>query len=401
MASKEILSISERHKNFNDGLSTKLLKDIRRTSGDTFKTKERYYKEEVVKTSNQTSFGTEHVFRIDRSDQFVSRFMLEFNCSGASTTKNHWAVAAIDYIQIEMTGVNNLRYSGLSLATFLLTVNTDNQMKEFLADMWGDALTTTALGQKFTPIVGPGSSGVIKGYGDMGQNAAWPVGKQGSDLIIKIGLRAASALETTSGVLTLDSLKLRYDRYVIKGEIGIPTTSAGRQIIYSYNFVYFQETDIIKATTSGNEDSLQIDNIITDGDLQFLTFFAVIDGEYVTNTDHFNAQAIVAANFKIKGSQTVWSVSSLLEKQVKNVQDFKGKALFPTNSTHFYNIPISPNFCWNVKNLGSPGVNLNLENPTLNVTAIATDTVRYHVLAVYKCVYNLYSDKTAKEVIKF
>lgn len=78
MASSELLNISQRHPNFNDDTAARILSDIKRSDADTIKTKERYFKEQVVETTNSTvSFGNELVFTIKRSDGFVGGFFLE------------------------------------------------------------------------------------------------------------------------------------------------------------------------------------------------------------------------------------------------------------------------------------------------------------------------------------
>jgi hypothetical protein len=398
MASSALLEISERHKNFNENFSTKTLKDVMASTGSNYRTSKRYFKEQMSITSSSTSLGVIHQFRIPRSDGFVGNYWLDATFGGAATTKNHFIYGALEHIEFDF-GSEKWRYSGLSLLPFLLTINTDHQTKEYLADLAGDAKTTTSLGQVFAPIIGPGSNGCVQTYGDMGQSPAWPVGKMAQDMYINVKIRAASELETTSSVLTLTSLKIQYDRYRIKQDLGIPKTKAGDIVIYSYHFTYIQDQSFFDAVTA-TEKSYNLDPVIIDSDVQWIGFFVVIDGEYSTNKDHFNASAIVTCKLDVRG-QNVYEQSSLLEKQMRSLKDFKGHHLFPTNSTHFYSLGLSANFAWNPKIFGSSGVNLNLESPLLKITHLGVDTVRAHVWGVSECAYQLKSNRSVVRKLTF
>lgn len=401
MSASELLHISERHVNFNDKIVTpRVVTDIKSTSNDVFKTKNRYFKEEAILTATNPTFGSEYTFEIKRSDGFISELWLDFVFGGAATTGDRIAQSAIDYVQIEL-GKKVLRYSGRSLAQYLDTVNTDKTTKDLLATFAGTATTTTATGQVMTPLIGPGSHGIYQGYGQIGKSPAWPVGKMSNDMIVKIGLRSQAALESTaSATLTLTSMKLRYNRFRMRNDEAVPKTAAGRSVIYSYNFVYILDTIKVSAQTDTVDYTFDISNIVTDGDLQWVGFNSVTAANN-GNGIYFTSQAIAACKLKIKGSTEIYSQSSILEGRMKHLQNFKSNNVFGTTGTYFQNMPISSNFAWNTINPGCSGANLNLENPALTITAVATATVNVHIFAVLKCVYQLYSDRTASEVLVF
>ena len=400
MASNDLLELSYRRPNFNDGLKTKKISDIKKTTSDTFKTKERYFIQDNELLSGSTSMGSTHTFSIKRSEGFVGNFRLYMTLAGSTTTGQLVHAAAIDEIDV-IIGSSVMKYSGLTLWHFLNTINNDATAKTELA-AWagGAAKTTTAAGLGIVPIVAPGSNGLYKTYSDMGENPMFPIGKCNTDMVIRVTLKAITDLETTTA-MTLTSLYLKYYSAKIKDDIGISTTKGGKQVVYSYNYVHFQDQTLTKVQVSGTEYAYDLSSIIINGDLQFVGCTQTIDAEYSTAKDHFDTQEIAALRMVLKGTHNIYKHTSTLEARDKHLKYFKGTNVFGQTSTYFYNIPISANFAWVVNKPGSSGCNLNLESPLLYITAPASDTVRLHTFAVFKCIYQVYSDKTVKEITVF
>lgn len=405
MASKELLSISEQKKDLNSKLSTRTIRDLKRTTSDTYKTADKYFIEYAEVTSNSTSFGIEHILRINRSDGFVGEYFLEIvlGSPGTLDVGKMGIYNMIDSYEIELSGRPSIRFTGNTLSQFLQSINTEKDSRDLIRDISGG--TNGAGGDIqgetiIAPIVGPGSSGVLKSYGDMGQSPLWPISKMAADMIIKIKLKTQAECDV-NGIITMSSLKIKYKRAVSKSDTGIAKTSTGKTVIYSYNYIYVQDTNVIATQVSGTEYSYDLSNIITEGELQWIGVNQVIDANYSSAKENFISQEITTLKFLIKGNIEVYKHVSTREAIYKHMKDFKHLNQFnhATTPTYYYNIPICANYNWVVKNPGAYGVNLNLETPVLKITAPASDTVKLSTFAVFKCTYNLYSDRTGKEVL--
>jgi len=398
MASSELLTISQRRPNFNDSLSAKKISDVQRTTHDLFKTKDRYFKEQVVLTAGSQTLGTEVSFTVQRSDAFVGGFYLEVLDTNAGTLDvgKLWLGGLINYVQVEISGQPVYRYSGLSLIQYLCTVNTQKDIKDYMGALMGGDGGDVGGNYYYIPLLTPGNNGIFQSYGSLGTNPVYPIGKSSTDMVIKIGLRSQAAIDVNSTIV-LSHLKLHYYRYRLKSSLGIAETSAGKQVVYSFHTVYIQDQDFIRAQTSGAVDQIDLSNIVTNGDLQWVGFNQVIDGNYVTACEHFETQAITQAYARIKGSTEIYRHDTLNQSIMIHMANFRDKNIFPNTATHFFNIPLQANFAWRSDTLGASGCNLNLEQLNLYILAPATDTVRLHTMGVYKAVIQLFSDQTSDD----
>ena len=176
-AGSELLLLKKRHPDFND-VTCREIADIKKTTHDCFKTKERYFREDVSLTSNSTSFGVTHQFDINRSDGFVGNFRLEFLFASTSTVAGDLPIwDLINYIEIRLSGQPVFRYSGESLGIILCIINTKKDIKDYLGALVGGAGGATQLNatRLLTPIIGPGSNGIICAHADMAQRPAFPI----------------------------------------------------------------------------------------------------------------------------------------------------------------------------------------------------------------------------------
>lgn len=312
---------------------------------------------------------------------------------------NNPGYGMINYVQIELSGRQALRYTGESLLQYISTVNTLKEVVDHLASLAGGAGGDIGGETLLVPIIAPGMTGIMQSYGASGSNPAFPIGKLSTDMVVKIGLKTQAQIDVNTTIV-LSSARLRYYRYKLKDDIGVAQTSQGKQVIYSYNFIYIQDAYWDRAVTAASVYTQDISNVVTSADLQWVSFYTVIDGNRVTAAEMFTSEEIVNANLKIKGSVIVYEHTTTKEARMRNLVNFKNNNVFPNTGTYFYNVPISANFAWRTDTIGAAGCNLDQETPILAWTAPATDTVRLHVMAVFKASYDVLSDKTAKETLQ-
>lgn len=403
MADSELLNLSQRNKPLNDGLTARTIPDMDRKSNKTFKTKETYYVEDIRQTSQSggTLLGAEHIFRIQRSEMFTRDKFLEIPLGDAAVLD---VGKMCGYSMIDLVTINQGRdlnnYSGEVLNQIVHTINTDSDMKKHLALIGGGEGADIGGQVLIIPILCPGSNCVFKGYSDIGQRPFWPIGKCSSDLIIKIKFKTQAEIDVNSAI-TINAPILRYTRAKKRGDFGTPKTQAGEQIIFDTIAPYvLEKSPIIETVVATNTTVYQLSDLCRDGDIQWIGFHRCIDANYDTAKEYFVTQEIPQADLKLKG-QTLYSHSSTNEAISKHVRNFKeiNKWGNTTNPTYYYNMPISANFAWDVKNIGSPGANFKIETPTLEIVEPASDTIRTKIFVLYKCKYTLFSNQTVREIL--
>ena len=396
--SDKLLALSNyRQKDFNGSFSNiRKIADIDRTTNDNIIINKTYFKERVDLSDSSTSFGTTLVFTIQRAQGNIGNLAFSATFAGSSTVGCLTMANVIENVEINI-GNQIYQYSGLSLMQYIATVNTDVTVLGYLATLIGDVTTTTASGQLYIPLLGPGSDCVINNYGSMGYQTGFPLHKCNSDMVIKITIRAASSIESTTA-LTVSGYTLSYDRYRIKGSDEKENVNfIGKSgIFYSLNTVHISDQDYTISSTSGAVDQQDLSNICENGELKWIGFQSCVDGSYITAVTPFTSQAIAKWELDIAGSNKIVDFSTVLDYDMYSLRNFRKTSIFPQTGTRYYNIALQGNFSHMVENFMAPGINLNSQSPLLKLTSIATDTNKLHVMGVYKANIDIYNDGTVR-----
>jgi len=451
MSASTLLELTERTKiGLSDNVkSNRIISDVRPSTESLFKTKEKYFFEEASVSLTGSSFlGSSPQFEIKQSEGYVGDFMLEctFTYNTSSIVGACWLANMLQLMTWRGGGNDLLKVSGETNLLMLITANPHLEDRKKLVSLYGGYggdLVSNYHATTYTwifPIIAPGSKGILKGLTDDYSNPVWPVGKMNTSLILNIDFKAAASLATTVGSLVLSACKLRYKKYRMIGDIGVPTTSVGKQLVYTTCVPYVQEAEIFQSNSGGATTTDDLKSVITSGELQYIGFYKTHYTNYLTGLNPLAGSELAYVQLLLGGNTVLYQHDSVLEGDLRAYEQFKanGQILYdkfdPTNAPlinlaatttvsgltittgstgtgsialfpqpqqsigRYYNIPISPNYAWDLYNFGSHGVNLNNETVRLTTTSITTGGVpRLKVFAVYKALINLYSDQTAKQ----
>jgi hypothetical protein len=414
MSASTLLELTERTKiGLSDNVkSNRIISDVRPSTEYLFKTKEKYFYEEAAITINGTNlFGSTYQFEIKQSEGYVGDFMLEptFTTATATTLPPMFAIEMINGMTWRGGGNDLFKVSGEVMAMIMFTINPHYEDRRYLYNMFGgvggDLVAAGA--HVCYPIIGPGSKGILRGLTDDFSNPVWPVGKMNTSLILYIDIKATALVDVHATPTTkLTQLILRYKKYRMLGDIGVPTTSVGKALVYTTCVPYIQETEIYN-TQGVTTTDYDLKSVITSGELQYIGFWNNPAASYANN-DCLIGSELAIVKLTLGGNTILYQHDSTVEGDLRHLQSFKQTGQIIRNyysSTtivnesqygRYYNIPISPNYSWDIYNFGSHGVNLNNETVRLTIST-TTGVPRIKVYAVYKALINLYSDQTAKQ----
>jgi len=388
--------------------------DVLTSFPDTYRTTDRYYLEDAAITVTSPSLGSQVQFEVKDTDMMVGNFMLDIKIAVSATTAcaEGWVANLLNRIEVRLGGNRLTWMSGQALAYNLLVENTSRSDKQRIMEMFGSVSGTgsgsVADGSRFcVPLICPGSKGLINNPMNIDQKPLFPVGMAGQSLMFYITLEGTAGNIEPNGKITVSSMVLRYNRARVKDKAFIPTPTSGlKKAIYSFVFPYVQE-DVYAITDAATNASVNQDikSVITQGELQHLIVVKSTAAKYDigsgVGSGRFDGGEVKSFTLSVEGNPT-YSVSSTQEYRLKNLMLNKSTALLPKGDGtdgggYFYVIPISPNYTYDLFNLGAPGINFNQSNMILTTESIVNGTaVKLFVCAVYKAVIHIYDNKSAE-----
>jgi len=438
--SSDALQISNFHDSFHNRLSTRVLKDLKKTTSDTFKTAEVYYKERRSITSESTTLDTEHLFSINNSYSMVSHFWLEITSdNSAAFDIGDWSAAnCIKRIEIEIGSRKLCDYTGDDLVKILWLTNRDTSVREELYQLAngitrpsGDPNAIPLL----IPIIAPGSNCIYSLDASDQRTPAFPIGACNNPLVIRVTIQSGSYISKTNDFV-MASLKLKFMSYAVKRD-PIPNTrpSAVQGIYYTWNYVKPMSNTYTRTLSNATEDQFTIDNVITQGMLNMVIVDVLDRSTHVADKEYQWGQPIDELKLTVRGNSELYQHESQSEGRLLCLMDHKvpNKLRVRYNSglstgaidsgahsnahTHALSTldgyvqyqeqfgfiyPMSltgrPDLSW--VDVGSQGLNLNLNKPTIYLTCTSlTNTASQHtvrVLAIYKGLWNVLNDKSAR-----
>jgi len=448
MSAQILLNTTER---FANGLSDakvpefttlKLINDIRPESGELFKTKEKYFKEDVsVTLSAISSSGTKLLFPIPKGDAFIGEMFLDVvYTNSTSDVCALWGYNMIQNIYLQAGGGKLMEMSGEAMAYLQLLQHTAVEDRIKLVELCGGVGGVVSSGSICFPIIAPGSKGLIKNITDNQSNPCFPIGLMNTDTSnLYITIRPFSEFVVTGSGLAITSITLRYKRYAISNDLGIPSTKTGKAIIYKICCPYVYETEIQTANVSGTIKE-SVKGAIVPGELQTLIVAKSSVNAFVTNKEFMAGMALPYMQLKV-GGQTVYEHNSLKEAELKSYMNYKNTTkiefqpqingssttlitytgsktntdpilasdlanLYQKNHNaifgYYYCVPFSPNYGYDLWNYGSHGVCVNSEqNIDLTTTISGAETPRVKVIAIYKSMLIVRSDNTCEHKVDY
>ena len=387
--------------------------DVLTSFPDTYRTTDRYYLEDAAITVSSPSYGSTIQFEVKDTDMMVGNFFLDItvaNASGAACPEG-WIANLLNRIEVRTGGNRLIWMTGQTLVYNLLIENTSRIDKQAVLRMFGSVYGAGALVGSgdvtqlnyCVPLICPGSKGLINNPMNIDQKPMFPVGMVGQSLMFYITLASAVTDIDPNSKISVSSIVLRYNRARVKDKAFIPTPTSGlKKAIYSFVFPYIQE-DVYPLVETGTTLNTNVDikSVITQGELQHIIIAKSTTTNYVTGVKRFAGSELTYVNLSIEGNAT-YTINSTAEYDNKNLMlnkstsEILSAALTPTLLGRFYVIPISPNYTYDLFNLGAPGVNFNQSNMILTTKQIGNSTNYLYVCAVYKAVIHVYDNKSAE-----
>lgn len=401
----EALQISNYHRSMNSQLSTRVINDLRKTTGDTVKTKAQYFKQLRSITSESTVLDTEHLFSINNSYSFVSNFYAEFKATGVNVYDIGvgGACNCIKEVRIESGSEALMTYSGNDLYTMLHLLNKDEDERTELVRLMKSGDPDTAV--MMVPIICPGSNGIIGLDSFDSRSPAWPVGAMNNPLTIRITLQSGSYISKTNDY-QLGSLKLKFFSYAVQND-NLPNLrpSGAGGIFYTWNYIKTLSNEYTRTLTDATEDEFTIDNVITQGLLNGVVVSILDQTTHAVDKEYQDTQPIDSLQLVVRGNEKLYEHDSQEEGSMFCLQDWKVRNKYASSAANLgYVYPMAlSSHAWMQTNIGGKGLNLNLNKPTVKLTcASLTNSATAHkvrVIAVYKALYNIANSKDVKDVI--
>jgi hypothetical protein len=401
----EALQISNYSKSFNSELSTRVINDFKKTTNDTVKTKFQYFKKRRTITSESTVLDSDHLFSIPVSHQYVSSFYLEFTSDDSLA----WDIGVggacnlIKQVKIESGSEALQTYTGNDLYKLIHLANKDSDNRDELVRLMKSGDTNADV--MLCPLICPGSNGIIGLDSFDARSPAWPIGAMNNPLTIRITLQTGAYVSKTNAFV-LASMKLRFFSYAVANDnlANIrPSNSGG--IFYTWNYIKTLSNEYSRTLTNNSEDEFTIDNVITQGLLNGVVVDVLDKTTQVVDKEYFNTEGIDTLKLVVRGNEELYIHESQEEGSYLCLNEWKVKNKYSTSATGLgYLYPMSvTSHPWMFTNIGGKGLNLNLNKPTIKLTVKSlsnSGTSHFvRVMAIYKCLYNIYNSKDVKDVI--
>jgi len=404
----EQLNVSKYNPTFNDKISCKEVNDFKKTTSDCFKLTGKYFRTLRNISAASTTLATEQLFTIPKELGHVSHFYVEFIGSnpGTHAIGNWMAANVISSIKIEQGDQTLMQYTGQDLVKMLHLVNRDKNVKTELAAIAnGNTTISSSYGDPsasplIIPLIAPGSNGVHTLDSSDIRNPAWPIGAANTPMTIRITTRTGAQIAGSSNTAyALTTFKLKFFSYAVdnSGVYNLQPSSSG--IYYTWN--YFRTISNIYSRAHAATDSFTIDNVITQGELVGITV-SVNGATENTGTSigylYNKSTSLTALSLTMNGEK-IYEHSNVVEAQLRCLADWKVKNQIEGDDGNSYIYPMAltcrPDL--SLMNIGTNGINLNNNKPTIDVTNGTSDTTAYfHLMAIYKCLYNIKNDKNVE-----
>lgn len=418
----EALQISKYSPSLVDTLSAKSVKDLKKDVSDTFKVQEQCFKTRRLITSDSNTLGTDQVFSIPNSYGYVSHFYLSITGSSASLASQWAAVNLIRQIKVEIGSEIMCTYTGQSLAQMLWIANRASIENAWelrrLTEAGGAASgnnvgVTVANLPLIIPIICPGSNGIYTLDAFDQRSPAFPLGACNSPMVITVTMQTGALAFNVAYVMT--NMQLGFFSYAVDESRNIANKEPGVGGVY-YSWVFTKPVcnSYRRVWTAATPDQFTIDNVITQGELDSILIMAVNSTREGT-FDHMAGDAITSLQLLVRGTEVLYQHQSENEGCLNFLRDFKiknkltdfltagGVAGTYTPFGWMYGMSLTnrPDVSSISGNIGTKGINLNLNKPTILCTPFTTSgaTTNIIITALYKALYNVNQDKTAKTII--
>ncbi len=401
--SSDALQISSFHDSFHNRLSTRVLKDLTKTTSDTFKSEKVYYKERRSITSESTTLDTEHLFSIANSYSLVSHFWIEITSddSAAFDIGAYGAQNCIKRIEIEIGSRKLCDYSGDDLVKILHFVNRNSIIRDELNSLAGSGDVNAV--PMITPIIAPGSNGIYSLDASIIKTPAFPIGACNNPLVIRVTMQSGSYISKTND-FSMASLKLKFFSYAVKAD-PIPNVRprAIQGIYYTWNYIKPMGNTYTRSLTSATPSQFTIDNVITQGMLNGVIIDVLDNATKGDDKEYQDTQPVDVLTLSVRGNSELYQHENAQEARLLCMQDWKVVNKYNgTTDKYGYVYPMAltgrPDLSW--VNIGTQGLNLNLNKPTVTLTCNSLTTspgdYKVRVLAIYKGLWSVLNDKSAR-----
>ncbi len=404
----EALEISTYSKCFNSALSTRVIDNLKKTTSDTYKTKYQYFNTRRSITSESTILDSEHLFQIPETYGYVGNFWLQMVSDGSAVFDlGAWGIqSAIKEVKIEIGSKTLMTYSGHDLVKMINLQVRDSAKKDELKALSGSG--DPSLTPMMTPLIAPGSN---LQYWDLDgfdvRQPVWPIGAQNTPLLLRITLRAGSAFSKTNPFV-MGSLKLFFDTFSVANDnIASIRGSQVGGVYYTWNYVKILSNYDNITVTDATEVSQNIDNVISQGLLNFICFDLLDVTTKEADMEMYDTEPIDALEIVVRGSEDLYIHDSKEEARLGIMKDFKVIGKYNGTNTgygYFYPCALTVLPAMGFSQISSKGLDLNLNKPlikfTCNSLTNSGTTHRFRYMAVYKALWNLKNSKQA-EIITY
>ena len=411
----QALEISKYSNSFVNTLSTETFRDLKKTTGETKKINEQWFKQRrYILSETPTIMDTDHVFSIPNSYGYVSHFWLEVGVGvihGSATTGTmDWVCAnLIKKVKVEIGSEIMCTYSGHDLIKLIHLANRGNSdvMNE-LYSIAGNLLTSSTPAATTTicaiPILVPGSNLVHDLDAFDVRSPAWPIGSCNSPMVITITMNSSTYMSATGWTYSVSDTKLKFFSYAVDGDNIANKTVSPTGLYYTWNFIKPISSTYPLTTVDATEHQFTIDNIITQGELDGIVI-DVLGATENTAKIYQSTIELKKLSLKVRGNEILYEHDTVVEGKLNCLREWKckNKVVVNANPTYrgaFYPMPLTgrPDLSGISGNIGTKGINLNLNKPTvflmINRSGDAGVSL-VSVMGIYKALYNIKNDKTA------
>jgi hypothetical protein len=322
---------------------------------------------------------------------YCGHWMIETGLATGPTYTPLSALNMIDTIQI-IIGSEIINWDKKSIMQYLMAVNKSVQ-RSILLDLMGNTVTTGGT-YVYLPLIFPGNDGI---FDEKHHQTPFCLNKLFTDLKLKITYSDAAKWQSASTTNTMDSNRLVFKTYLGGG-------TDGKKINTGYNYDGIKDIDRVEATyphiwvqhdniaytptsaTLLNSNKIDIRHMNYDAELLFMT----ISDTLVTTEDStltpFAYTDITQMKYTI-GSAEIYKHSSKPESKMLSFFNMKEVNTFNTGSADksFYLIPFCYDYKASIMEIGSNGINIMKQTPTLYIVD-GTTTAHYVHIA---CFYNI------------
>jgi len=399
----EALQISNYSGTFVDTVSSTPLVDLKKSSGNTTKVLEKAFKIKRTITSESSAMGTDHIFSIPASHGYVSH--LYFEVQGTNSVVydfGEWALAGniIKQVKVEIGSEIMCTYSGVDLVKMIKVANrSSNDAFEELRSISGNDDTNADI--MLIPLLAPGSNLVHSLDAFDVRCPAFPIGACNNPMVVTVTLQTGAYASTNA--LVINAPKLNFFTYAVDEPRNISNKQPSNTGVY-YSWVYCKPISTTQSITlvANTENQFVIDNIITQGELEYVLIDFLIAAK-ATSLDFCDSSAMSRLALKVRGTEILYEHTNVWEGRLNFLRDFKCINKLTTTSGYGYlygmTTTLRPDLGGISGNIGSKGINLNLNKPTVFVTDTVGGTYTIRPVAMYKALYNVNNDKTAKTVL--